>query len=273
MFQERRPVVTLTTDFGITDAYVGIVKGVILSICPHATLVDISHSVPPQDVATAALILRQAAPYFPPETIHVAIVDPGVGTDRRAVAAISPLGVFVAPDNGILTGVLPAALVGIRAVHLNRPQFWLAAPGATFHGRDLFAPVAAYLAAGTSLLDVGQPIDPEGLVRLPWPEPVTVPGEIVGEIIHVDHFGNLVANIDRRTLERNTVETVFVGEREVGALVSTYGDRGPGQPAAYIGSSGLLEVAVVNCDASQALGAGKGTPVRVTVAQASGAKM
>lgn len=264
MIRARQPIISLTTDFGSCDPYVGIVKGVILGICPRATLVDITHGVPPQDVNTAALVLRQAAPFFPPQTIHLAVVDPGVGTARRAVAASTPLGTFVAPDNGILTGVVPEIATGVRAVNLNRPEFWLPTPRATFHARDILGPVAAYLAAGASLMDVGSVIPPESLARLPWPKPVTVPGAIVGEIIEADHFGDLVSNISLDLLNRYTVKSIHLGDTEVGPMVQTYGDSLPGQPAAYVGSAGFLEIAVVNGSAAQRFRAGKGTPVRVS---------
>ena len=267
MLSSRPPIITLTTDFGITDSYAAIMKGVLLSICPHAQLVDVSHLVPPQDLAAGALLLRQAAPFFPPETVHLAVVDPGVGTERRAVAVSGPQGLFVAPDNGLLTGVLPPDLSGVRAVDLNRPQFWLPAPSTTFHGRDIFAPVAAYLAAGATLLDVGEPIPPEGLTRLPWPKPTRRGHQLAGEVIYVDHFGNLVTNIQQSDLEHVSAATVFVSEQRAGSVVRTYGDRGPGEPVAYVGSSGLLEIGVVNCNAAEALGAGRGSPVTVILAE------
>jgi S-adenosylmethionine hydrolase len=257
------PIVTLTTDFGLADSYVGIIKGVILRICPNAHLVDLSHLVPPQDIATGALLLRQAAPYFPNDTIHLAVVDPGVGGNRLPVAVSTSSGTFVAPDNGLLTAVLPVDMSGVRAVHLNRPQFWMPTLHPTFHGRDIFAPVAAYLAAGATLLSVGESIPSEDLVRLPWPAPIRTGHQIVGEVIHADHFGNLITNIDGALLAVHGGTRISLAGVDVGALVRTYSDRGPGEPAAYIGSSGLLEIAVVECNAAQVLGAGRGTPVVV----------
>jgi S-adenosylmethionine hydrolase len=259
----QSPIVTLTTDFGLVDSYVGIIKGVILRICPNARLVDLSHLVPPQDIATGALLLRQAAPYFPADTIHLAVVDPGVGGHRLPVAVSTNSGTFVAPDNGLLTAVLPVDLSGVRAVHLNRLQFWMPTLHPTFHGRDIFAPVAAYLAAGATLLSVGEPIPPEDLVRLSWPSPAWSGDEIVGEVLHTDHFGNLITNIDREFLTGYGAARISLAGVDVGALVQTYSDRGPGEPAAYLGSSGLLEIAVVDCNAAQVLGAGRGTPVIV----------
>jgi S-adenosyl-L-methionine hydrolase (adenosine-forming) len=260
---QQSPIVTLTTDFGLADSYVGILKGVILRICPNAHLVDLSHLVPPQDIAAGALLLRQAAPYFPSDTIHLAVVDPGVGGSRLPVAVSTDSGTFVAPDNGLLTAVLPLNVAGVRAVHLNRPQFWMPTLHPTFHGRDIFAPVAAYLAAGATLLSVGESIPPEDLVRLPWPTPVITTSKIVGAVIYADHFGNLITNIDGSQLVSLGNTHISLARADVGALVRTYGDHCPGEPAAYIGSSGLLEIAVVQCNAAQVLGAGRGTPVAV----------
>jgi S-adenosylmethionine hydrolase len=257
------PIVTLTTDFGLVDSYVGIIKGVILRICPNARLVDLSHLVPPQDIATGALLLRQAAPYFPSDTIHLAVVDPGVGGNRLPVAVSTGSGTFVAPDNGLVTAVLPADMSSVRAVHLNRPQFWMPTLHPTFHGRDIFAPVAAYLAAGATLLSVGESIPPEDLVRLSWPTPIRTANQIIGEVVHTDHFGNLITNIERDLLVDEGAARISLAGVDVGALVQTYSDRGPGEPAAYLGSSGLLEIAVVDCNAAQVLGAGRGAPVIV----------
>ena len=264
MLPPRRPVITITTDFGLTDGYVGAVKGVLLSICPDATLVDVTHLVPPQDVSTGALILRQAAPFFPPETIHLAVIDPGVGTARRAVALSGPLGTFVGPDNGLFTGVIPASLTQVRAVELNRHEYWLPAVSATFQGRDVFAPVAAHLAAGVTLRDVGEPIDAASLVRLPWPAPAIGCGRLTGEVIHVDHFGNLITNIERQHIPDGAPVTVRLGERLIGPLAATYGDSRPGEAIACIGSSGFLEIAVVNGHAGNVLGAGRSCPVTVS---------
>ncbi len=259
----QSPIVTLTTDFGLADSYVGIIKGVILRICPNAQLVDLSHLIPPQDITAGALLLRQTVPYFPPETIHLGVVDPGVGGNRLPVAVSTNSGTFVAPDNGLLTGILPVDMAGVRAVHLNRPQFWMPTPHPTFHGRDIFAPVAAYLAAGATLLSVGESIPPEDLVRLPWPSPTRAGDAVTGEVIHTDHFGNLITNIRDTDLEALTRARVTLAGGDVGQLVRTYSDRGPGEAAAYIGSSGLLEIAVVECNAAQVLGAGRGAPVTV----------
>ena len=194
------PLVTLTTDFGLRDAYVAAMKGVILSICPEARLVDVSHEVAPQDVMEAAFVLRQAVPYFPPEAVHLVVVDPGVGTARRPVALRHGGHRFVGPDNGLfallLDGAAPETLVG-----LDRPAFWRTeAPSTTFHGRDVFAPVAAHLAAGRRLAEVGTPA--AALESLHWALPIADAQGLRGWVVHVDHFGNGITNIPRDLFER-----------------------------------------------------------------------
>jgi len=266
-----------------------VMKGVILSICPAARLVDLSHQVPPQDILAGALILRQAAPYFPPGTIHLAVVDPGVGGNRRPVAVRIGQAIYVLPDNGLITGVCPpqsppdGEKSRVSAVHLNRPAFWRSSPAplappqfggmggraggealsATFHGRDIFAPVAAHLAAGASLLDVGEMIDPAGLVRFPWPAVTRTPADggwtLTGEVIYIDHFGNLITNIAGSDL--TGPGRVWVADRPAGPLRRTYADGQPGELIAYVGSSGLLEIAIVNGNAAATIGAGRGTMV------------
>ena len=264
----RAPVISITTDYGQSDGYVGAVKGVLLRICPQARLVDITHLVPPQDVFAGALILRQAAPFFPEGTIHLAVVDPGVGTSRRAVAVSCPSGVFVGPDNGLFSGVISSDGAGVLAVELNRPQYWLPGVSATFHGRDIFAPVAAHLAAGVPLQDVGDPIAAESLVRLPWPAPARRGPRLNGEVIHVDHFGNLITNVQARDFTDAAADRVYLGDRDLGPLSSTFGDAEPGEPVTYVGSTALLEIAVVNGSAAAVYGADRGTPVAVGLREA-----
>ena len=222
------PLITLTTDFGQADGYVGTMKGVIFSRAPHTHIVDLSHEIAPQDIAAGAFVLYRAYRYFPPQTIHVAVVDPGVGTARRAMLLVTDQGRFVGPDNGLFSYVLrqavalaagwsgtPANVPAVwhpdfdmdatlaitppeylpAAYVLNNASYWLEGPGATFQGRDLFAPVAAHLANGVAPADLGQPIALEGLTLLPASASLRAPGVIEGRIISVDHFGNLVSNI------------------------------------------------------------------------------
>ena len=260
-----RPLITLTTDFGQADGYVAAMKGVILDHCPQARLVDISHEIAPQAVQSAAYVLSTATPYFAPGTVHLVVVDPGVGSARRPVAVQSQRAFYVAPDNGVLTLALdqdPAQ----RAVHLTNPQFQRDQVSATFHGRDIFAPVAAHLARGVALEDLGAPLDPADLIRLPVSAPQRLAdGSWQGEVLHIDRFGNLITNI--RSLpaaaERLSVQA---GGTCIQGLRRTFADVEPGQPVAYIGSSGYLEIAVREGDAAVQLGLGIGDAVLLSVA-------
>ncbi len=194
----RAPIITLLTDFGLGDAYVGIMKGVILSLSPDARLVDLSHEVPPQEVLSGAMVLQSAWRYFPPGTIHLAVVDPGVGSSRRALAAAGREQFFVGPDNGLFSLVF-AEQAPLMVVSLENPQYFLAKVSATFHGRDIFAPVAAHLSLGVPLTAFGPALsDPVGL---DFPAPEFGEEEVDGQIISCDHFGNLISNIPFMSLQ------------------------------------------------------------------------
>jgi S-adenosylmethionine hydrolase len=246
-----RPVITLTTDFGQIDGYVGTMKGVMLSICPNAVLVDISHEIRPQAIRQAAFILHTAAPYFPPDTVHLLIVDPGVGTQRRPIAVQTARAVYVGPDNGALSFAL-ALDPPLQAVHLTESQFRLPHVSATFHGRDVFAPAAAYLAHGTTLVEMGDRIEPSSLVTLPDLHPQPQPdGTWQGEILHIDHFGNLITNVQGIAPD-SLLAVVIAGERIPG-LSRTFTDVEPDKFVAYIGSSGHLEIAVSEGNAAKRL--------------------
>jgi hypothetical protein len=254
------PIITLTTDFGLADGYVGSMQGVILSIAPGARLVNLSHQVPAQDVRAGAFVLYQAVPFFPRDTIHVAVVDPGVGSQRRALAVRTAEGIFVAPDNGVLSYVLKGA--GVReAVSLTNPDYQLPDVSATFHGRDIFAPAAAYLAAGVPLSELGPRAI--NLVRLAMPQPqYTSEGELIAHVMHVDHFGNLV--LDLTGAELSDRETFELAGRRVAGLSRTFADVAPGQPVVYVGSSrDHVEVAIRDGNAARELGLSAGDPVRV----------
>ena len=262
--RKGRAIITLTTDFGPQDAYVGAMKGVILSIAPHATLVDITHAVPPQDIRHAGFVLASAAPYFPPDTIHVAVVDPGVGSHRRPIVVETERARYVAPDNGILTFVLhrdPA----VRIVHLTNAAYWLPSVSTTFHGRDIFAPVAAHLACGVPLEVLGDPVD--AIERLPLSQPVRQPdGSILGHIQYIDHFGNCVTDIPAEWLPPNASIQIEIAGIQVQGLAPAYTAVAPGELVALCGSVGYLEVAVREGNAAQRLGVSIGAPVVVRVA-------
>jgi len=256
------PIVTLTTDFGLRDPFVGIMKGVILSICPTVRLVDLTHEIAPQDVLGAGLALEAALPFFPDGTVHLAVVDPGVGSTRRPIALRARGHYLVGPDNGVLT----VALQGARttAVALAAREYRLAEVSRTFHGRDVFAPAAAYLAAGVPLERLGPAVaDP---VRLPIPDSRLEAGALVGEVLDVDRFGNLLTSIDAARLSEvpgDGPATVEVAGQPAGGLVDAYAEGPADRPAAIVGSTGRLEVFVRSGSARLALGAGRGAPVRV----------
>lgn len=259
------PIITLTTDFGLRDGYVAAMRGVMLSLAPTATIVDVSHAIRLAAVRQAAYILASAVPYFPAETIHVAVVDPGVGSARRPLALSTPLGIFVGPDNGLLPET--ARLAGVAdadmaAYHLTRPAYWQLSVSATFHGRDIFAPVAAHLALGAPLPDLGEPVtDP---VTLPPLAPSPLPdGAWQGEVLHIDHFGNLITTLEVTRLPTPPVvgqAVVEIGGLRLPLLV-TFSAAAEGEALAYVGSSGRIEVAVRQGDAAATLGAQVGAAV------------
>ncbi len=256
--------ILLLTDFGTRDGYPAAMKGVIWSIAPQAEVADLTHDIPPQDVLAAALTLGRTAPYFPAETIFVAVVDPGVGTPRRPLAARLGAHLYVAPDNGLLTLVLQKAEADrapVELVHLDRTQYWLPQVSRTFHGRDIFAPAGAHLANGTALAELGTPIgDP---VRLHLPEAQRTSYGWQGEVIHVDHFGNLATNLGSEHLPATgAVEVRIRGERIAG-VAQAFGQKPNGALTALIDSAGALSIAVVNGSADGRLGAGVGEKVEV----------
>ncbi len=259
-------VITLTTDFGLKDGNVGVMKGVIANIAPQVHLIDISHDIPPQDVFAGALILSRSVPYFPENTIHVGVVDPGVGTQRRPIAAHLGKHFFVGPDNGLCTLIWQAAQkLGLPNAfyHLDKPKFWLQDVSHVFHGRDIFSPVAAHLANGVPLEELGTRIyDP---IQLEIPEPRFSNGVWSGEIIHIDHFGNIATNIMREHLSNEAVVSVNLCGHTIYGLVNTFGERSPGELVSLFGSTGNLIVSVVNGDAAHHLKAKNGDPVAVAM--------
>lgn len=257
------PIITLTTDFGTGSPYAAVMKGVLLSLNPAAMIVDITHDVPPQDVRYGAVVLEDVTDRFPPGTIHVAVVDPGVGTDRAIVFARIGRQSYVAPDNGLLSR-LAQRLRPEKIIRLTESEYWLQPVSATFHGRDIMAPVAARLSLGLDPEHLGTP-QPD-LVMLDWPAVRVLPDRIEGSILLIDSFGNLITDIMAEMLAgwpaEKSVRIVY-RQREIGGLSRTYGDQPPGSLVALVGSSGRLEVAVVGGNASRSLGANVGESVVV----------
>jgi S-adenosylmethionine hydrolase len=253
-----RPVIALLTDFGLLDHYVAAMKGVMLGICPDATLLDISHDVAPQDILGGALQLEAVTPFLPPGTVVVAVVDPGVGSARRGIAIETGTLRFVGPDNGLF------ALVGApaRAVELRDQRYARSTVSRTFEGRDRFAPAAAWLASGIALSQMGPGV--EDLVRLDMPSPTVRDGAIDGIVLRVDRFGNLISNITQEDLGGfASAVAVAAGGATIDGLSSTYSERPFGSLCALVGSTGRLEIAVSGGSAAAALDATRGTAVQV----------
>ena len=252
-------LITLLTDFGLADTYVGQMKGAILSIAPNAPIVDVTHNTPPQDVRSGAYLLWSAVETFPADSIHLAVVDPGVGSPRRGLAIRAKRGdTFIGPDNGLL---IPAVerLGGISlTVELTAREFWRPQPSASFHGRDVFGPVAAHVVNGVPLDRLGPPVSPSDLSRAAtWPPP----DGLNGQVIHVDTYGNLITNFPSENLPR--AFAVVIGDRRV-PRADYYAAVAPGELLALVGSAGLLEISAREANAAHLTGAVRGTPVRVT---------
>jgi len=256
----KQRIVTLLTDFGLSDPYVAEMKAVMLTVAGELTLVDITHDVAPGDVLAAAFVLAEALPYFPPGTVHCVVVDPTVGTDRRVVAARYAGQTIVAPDNGVITLVDRALLLEQIVAVRDRRYFRSASVSATFHGRDIFAPLAAHLARGLALDRLGPQPEKIKLLEVPEPQP-DADGALAGQVLYVDRFGNLISNIPVSGCggEREVV----CGGRSVGPIRQAYANAERGEALALINSMGLVEVAVNGGRACDVLGAGVGTEVRV----------
>jgi S-adenosylmethionine hydrolase len=258
-----RPLIALLTDFGGSDHYAGAMKGVALTLCPDATLVDISHEIPPHDVLAGALELAASYKYFPAGTIFLVVVDPGVGSSRHGIAAEAGGYRFVAPDNGVLTLVFKEAPPK-RVVELTERRYARPTVSRTFEGRDRFAPAAAWLAKGIELSGLGRPLS--GWHMLAVPEPAVGEASVTGEVLRVDRFGNLVTNVDRRTFERFAGSgglEITAGPHAVDKLVATYSEAEPGTVCALFGSTEHLEIAVNGASAAERLALGRGAPVTI----------
>lgn len=246
-----RPKLVMLSDFGHRDAYVGIMKSVALGICSDAQIVDLCHELPAQNVLSGAHILATAVPFLAPGSTVMAVVDPGVGTARRAVAVETEKFIFVAPDNGLLTEALDLQKPK-RAFVLNNPQYHLARVSRTFHGRDIFAPCAAHLAAGVSLDELGTEIDVDSLVRLPEVGPLISDESIDCRVMHIDHFGNVITNLRRATLDALDRDVVGVKIKgNLAPIAQTFGDVSEGKPVCYFNSTDYLELGVRNRSAAE----------------------
>lgn len=250
-----RPIIAMLTDFGTRDHYAGVMKGVILGICPDVTLVDISHDLPPHDISHAAQELAATAKYFPPGTIFLVVVDPGVGTSRRGIAAEAGDRRYVAPDNGVLTALFQETPPK-RVVELTERRYARPTVSRTFEGRDRFAPAAAWIAKGTDLNAFGRPVSDYRVLDLP--QPLLEDGVIHGVVIRVDRFGNVVTNVDRRSYERlgagqAAVQLTIKGQA-IPRIVSTYADIATGEIAALFGSTDRLECCAHAASAAEQLG-------------------
>jgi hypothetical protein len=259
-----KPIVTLTTDFGLSDHYVGTMKGVILSICPQARIVDITHDVRPFEIGEGAYAIAQAYRYFPKKTVHVVVVDPGVGTARRPILMEAAGQLFVAPDNGVLATIYGRETHKIRLIANER--YFLKPVSRTFHGRDIFSPVAAHLAAGVTPSSMGKLI--KDYLRPVFEKPLRMGKRTwMGRILKIDRFGNVVTNLhtdEFPDLERKNFE-LRLGPSNVGVMARSYAECGPGELFAIVGSGGYIEVSVGQASAAKQIGCETGAAVELTV--------
>jgi S-adenosylmethionine hydrolase len=262
-----RPVVALLSDFGTRDHYAGTLKAVVLGVCPDATLVDIAHDIPAHDVLAGALELAACYRYFPAGTIFLVVVDPGVGSSRRGIAADVGEYRFVAPDNGVLSAVFRESPPK-KVVELTERKYARPTVSRTFEGRDRFAPAAGWLAKGIALSSLGKAISNYHVLDLP--RPLLSGAELAGEVVRVDRFGNLITNIDRKAFEQfaqGGAIAVTIGERDIPRVIATYAEAPGGELCALFGSTDHLEIAVNAGDAARLLGLGRGAKARVRLVQ------
>ena len=259
-----KPIITLLTDFGTKDHYVASMKGVILNINPQCLLIDITHQVSPHDIREGAFILANAYSYFPKGTIHLSVVDPGVGGIRKPILLVTQNYSFVGPDNGLFTLVAQREKVK-QVVAVTKGKYFLSKVSSTFHGRDIFAPVAAHLSLGIKANAFGYEI--KSLKELGFRKPVVKEGKLLGEILHIDAFGNLVSNIDEgkffRFIQGRTF-TIRVGKKVISGLKKGYWEGKKGEPIALLGSAGFLEISVREGNAQKMLKAKRGDPIWIS---------
>jgi hypothetical protein len=254
--------IALITDFGTQDSYVGVMKGVIATLAPTAQLIDLTHDLPPQDLYAARFALLSAYPYLPVGSIFLVVVDPGVGTSRRAIALQTGQGFLVGPDNGVLSGILENEPI-LNAAELTNPSFWrLPHPSTTFHGRDIFAPAAAHLANGVSLGELGSPIAPDSLVRLPLTPPLATATGWEGSVQYIDRFGNAATTITASAVASGPWQLTLGQTTLPGA--KTYGEAAAGAALALVGSHGFIEIAVNQGSAQQRFGLKVGDRILIT---------
>ena len=275
MARERSPIITLTTDFGVSDHFVGTIKGVILDLIPEVNIVDITHSVQAFDILDGALAISEAYSYFPTGTVHMVVVDPGVGSQRRPILATTERHHFIAPDNGVLSLVYGRE-ERVHVRHITAEHYFLQPVSNTFHGRDIFSPIAAYVAKGVDLEKFGDEIN--DYVRFAAPRPKAVDERTLrGVVLKVDRFGNLITNFRPEDLPQLFKANppsfkITAGKREITTLHSAYAEGAPGEVFAIIGSMGFVELSTNRGAAAQAVGSGKGTEVLVTMEGAAAAK-
>jgi len=258
-------IITLTTDFGSDDSYVAAMKGVILDLNPEVTVVDICHNIKPQNIAQAAYILSTTYHYFPRGTVHIVVVDPGVGTERQAVLLITHQAFFIGPDNGVLSYIVEESLPEIEAIALTNPRFWRSPLSNTFHGRDIFAPVAAHLSLGVSPYEFGELIPSIAALTIPRPQ-IGEDGVLIGRVIHIDRFGNLISDIKPEDLPKGRI-FIEVGRHIIDDLSSSYEEEE--ELLAIIGSGERLEVSLRNGSAARFLRANIGDKVKVGATKTS----
>ncbi len=254
---ESYPLITLTTDFGYKDPFAGVMKGVILGINPKAEVIDLSHGISPQNVREGAFVLLSSYRYFRPKTIHVVVVDPSVGSKRRAIAVETKDYIFLGPDNGVLSWAVDENRM-VSAVEITSSDFITDKISHTFQGRDIFAPAAAHLSLGVSIRDMGPKI--EEIISIPFPRPEISDGEIRGEVLYIDQFGNLITNIPQKFEEK--IKEVRAGKIKISGISASYSDVDVGEIVSVFGSSGYLEIAKNQGSAKSAIDIDVGVEVR-----------
>lgn len=263
-------LVTLMTDFGLKDGNVGVMKGVIHSIAPNATMVDISHQIAPQNIMETNYVLTRSVPYFPAGTVHIFVIDPGVGTARKPMIAQIGDQYFVGPDNGALTGlILKARADGApcRFFELDKPQFWLPKVSHVFHGRDIFAPSAAHFAAGVPIEKLGTEFFEPVLVD--QNPPTIEANSVTGQIVYIDHFGSLASNITQEQVAAlsgdQSLIKISINDHQIDGMVNTFGERPHGSLISLYSSTGVVIVSVVNGSAAEAIGGKIGDTIRLSI--------